>query len=70
MTIWANPFRKCMQYISNTFPSFSYEFLYIRNYNNDTLGLVHIEVYAIRYLLYVIRFTLRHRQHSSDVAWK
>ena len=35
-----------------------------------TLGLIHIvEVYTIRYLLYAI-FALRHRRHSSDVAWK
>ena len=44
--------------------------------NNDfltagsPLGLVHIEVYAIRYSLYAIRFALRHRRHSSDVVWK
>ncbi len=35
-----------------------------------TLGCDHIEVYGIRYSLCAIRFALRHRRHSSDVAWK
>ncbi len=33
--------------------------------NGYTLGLVHIEVYAIWYSLYAICFALRHRQDSA-----
>ena len=36
----------------------------------DILGLVHIEVYAVRYSLYAIRFALRRATDDIQVMYR
>ncbi len=41
------------------------KFQIIKEFSHHLLGLVHIEVYTIRYSLYIVRFALCHRRDSA-----